>query len=374
MMRKALVLRLVVAMLSMVAVRAYAQEADDGDGYTDALFGDVKPVDMSAATLKVGFFGRNVAMQAALNRGFYAAENLSVQYLQIQSSEQAFKDLRDGKYDIILSSVDNVINYRLNPHNALGGGTLPVQAFMAVDYSNNLTAATRKGLATLEDLRGKKVAVDAPASGFAYVLYEILGNHGLQRNVDYSLVSIGGGAARFSALLKPVTDPTHVDGTLLNNGFEIRAAAVGATLHETVFDVANPYLGSVGVAMEPWMQSHSDVLIRFIRAYVAASAWAFDPANHEDAVTEMQKSASPAFARPLAEKLLNAQLVFGKGLVRDSYIGDYEREGLANVLWLRQKYDGFETKQNLQKLTTPAGGIYNLHWYHQAIGDSLGDQ
>ncbi len=368
MMRKALVLRLVVAMLSMVAVRAYAQEADDGDGYTDALFGDVKPVDMTAATLKVGFFGKNIAMLAALDKGFYAAENLSVQYLQIQSSEQAFRDLRDGKYDIILSSVDNVINYRSNPHNALGA-IQPVQAFMSVDYSNNLTAAGKLGITAVEQLKGKTVAVDAPASGFAYVLYEILANHGLQKGVDYNIALIGGGAARFSALMAGT-----VDGTLLNNGFEIRAAAAGRKLFETVFDVANPYLGSVGVAMEPWMQAHSDVLIRFIRAYVAASAWAFDPANHDAAVVEMEKSAVPNFPQALAEKLLNAQLVFGKGLVRDAYIGDYEREGLANVLWLREKYDGFETKQNLQKLTTPAGGIYDLHWYHQAIGDSLSEE
>src|SRR3954466_8449512 len=123
---------------------------------------------MEPATLRVGFFGKNAAMLAAQDQGVFAAENLSVTYLQIQSSEQAFTDLRDGKYDIILASIDNVVNFRLNPHNALGAAQ-QVQAFMSVDYASNLSLAGRLGINSVEDLRGKKVAVDAPASGFAYV-------------------------------------------------------------------------------------------------------------------------------------------------------------------------------------------------------------
>jgi ABC-type nitrate/sulfonate/bicarbonate transport system substrate-binding protein len=127
--------------------------------------------------------------------------------------------------------------------------------------------------------------------------------------------------------------------------------------------VSNPYLGTAGVAMEPWMHANSDVLIRFIRAYVAASAWAFDLPNHDAAVASL---VAPGITPAIAEQILDASLVPGKGMVPDAYIGDVERQGLSNVLFLRQKYDGFETPQNLQTLATPAGGIYDLHWYHQA--------
>jgi ABC-type nitrate/sulfonate/bicarbonate transport system substrate-binding protein len=316
------------------------------------------PLSLEPATLKVGFFGKNIAMIAAQDQGFFAAMNLTVQYLQIASSEQAFTDLKNGAYDIILTSVDNVVNYRLNPHNALGT-TLPVQAFMGVDYSNNLTAAGRLGIGVIEDLRGKVAAVDAPASGFAYVLYEILGNHGLRRGIDYSIRSIGGGASRFSALMAGT-----VDGTLLNNGLELRAAAGGLPLFETVFDIADPYLGSVGVALEPWMESHGDVLVRFIHAYVAGSAWSFEPANHDAAVATLMTPTTPW---ELAELMLAAQLTPGKGLIPCAYIGETERVGLANVLFLRQKYDGFEQPQDLGRLASPDGGIYDLQWYRQAI-------
>jgi ABC-type nitrate/sulfonate/bicarbonate transport system substrate-binding protein len=320
----------------------------------------MKPVSMEPATLRVGFFGKNAAMLAAQDHGFFAAQNLSVTYLQIQSSEQAFTDLRDGKYDIIVASIDNVVNYRLNPHNALGA-IQPVQAFMSVDYASNLTVGGKLGITSVADLRGKKVAVDAPASGFAYVLYEILARHGLRRDVDYTTVSIGGGLGRFNAVLAGT-----VDATLLNGGFEIRAATQGRPLFESVYDVSNPYLGTTGVAMEPWMQANPDVLVRFIRAYVAASAWAFDPANHDAAVASL---VAPGITPAIAEQILDASLVPGKGMVRDATIGELEREGLAHVLYLRQKYEGFEAEQDLTALATPAGRIYDLHWYQQAIGD-----
>src|SRR3954470_1291726 len=249
----------------------------------------MKPVSMASATLRVGFFGKNAAMLAAQDQGFFATQNLSVTYLQIQSSEQAFADLRDGKYDIILASIDNVVNYRLNPHNALGT-IQPVQAFMSVDYGSNLTLVGKLGITSVGDLRGKKVAVDAPASGFAYVLYEILASHGLRRDVDCTTVSIGGGLGRFNAVLAGT-----VDGTLLNGGFEVRAAAHGRPLFERVYHLSNPFLGgdgrppceslydlpspslgTTGVATEPGRRANRDVFPRFIRAHVAASAWAFD--------------------------------------------------------------------------------------------------
>ena len=91
-----------------------------------------------------------------------------------------------------------------------------------------------------------------------------------------------------------------------------------------------------------------------------------------DNIAALSSLVAPGITKAIAEQILDASLVPGKGMVRDAYIGDVERHGLSNVLFLRQKYDGFETPQNLQKLATPAGGIYDLHWYHQAIGDSDG--
>jgi ABC-type nitrate/sulfonate/bicarbonate transport system substrate-binding protein len=315
------------------------------------------------ATLNVGFFGRTLPMIAAQAKGFFAAEGLTVNFLQIASSTQAFTDLRGGGYDIALTSVDNVVNYRLNAGNPLGA-TLDVKAFFGVDYSNWLTLAGRTGITRVEDLRGGTLAVDAPTSGFAYVLYEILRRHGLQLGVDYHVVSIGGGAQRFQALIAG-----SVDGTLLNNGFEIRAQAAGRPLFETVFDVANPYQGSVGAAMNGWLETHPDVAVRFVRAFYAATRWSFDPANQEEATLLLMTQ--PNTPRALAEGFYQAQLTPLRGV--SPYL-TIDRRGLRSVLALRQQWGGFEQPQDLWLLSRPIGGVYTLRYWRRAVESFEADE
>lgn len=45
------------------------------------------------ATLHVGFFGRTLPVIAAKSKGFFAAEGLTVSFLRIASSTQAFAGL-----------------------------------------------------------------------------------------------------------------------------------------------------------------------------------------------------------------------------------------------------------------------------------------
>jgi ABC-type nitrate/sulfonate/bicarbonate transport system substrate-binding protein len=259
--------------------------------------------------------------------------------------------------------VDNVVNYRLNAGNPLGA-TLDVKAFFGVDYSNCLTLAGRTGITRVEDLRGGTLAVDAPTSGFAYVLYEILRRHGLQLGVDYHVVSIGGGAQRFQALIAGT-----VDGTLLNNGFEIRAQAAGRPLFETVFDVANPYQGSVGAAMNGWLETHPDVAVRFVRAFYAATRWSFDPANQEEATLLLMTQ--PNTPRALAERFYQAQLTPLRGV--SPYL-TIDRRGLRSVLTLRQQWGGFEQPQDLWLLSRPIGGIYTLRYWRRAVESFEADE
>jgi ABC-type nitrate/sulfonate/bicarbonate transport system substrate-binding protein len=240
-------------------------------------------------------------------------------------------------------------------------------AFFGVDYSNWLTLAGGSGITKVEDFHDRTLAVDAPASGFAYVLYEILLRHGLQQGLapgNYQVVSIGGGAQRFSALVAG-----SVAGTLLNNGFEIRAQAAGLPLFENVFDVADPYLGSVGASMNGWLETHPDVAVRFVRAFYAATRWSFDPANHAEAVQLLMTQ--PNTSQALAERFYQAQLTPKRGL--SPYL-TISRRGLSNVLALRQKWGGFEQAQDLEHLSRPGGGIYTLWYWRRAVEDFEADE
>jgi ABC-type nitrate/sulfonate/bicarbonate transport system substrate-binding protein len=316
------------------------------------------PAPPPPAALRVGVFARSLPMLAAEAKGFFARENLSVSFLQVQSSTQQFTYLRDGRYDIIQTAVDNVVNYRLNGSNPVGA-RFDAQMFVGMDLGTGLSVVARPGINSVEDLRGKVLSVDAPDSGFAYVLYKILRAHGLERGTDYQIVQTGGVFARYQGLLAG-----QFDATLLSSGFELRATNAGYNLLESVTAVANPYLSSVGAARQSWMEQNRDVLVRFIRAGYDATRWCTDPANREEAIALLM--AQPNTSRALAEQLYEEQLDADTGLIPD---GSLDRLGLLNVLELRAEFGGFDERQNLRYLTTPASGLYDLSYRRAAVHD-----
>jgi ABC-type nitrate/sulfonate/bicarbonate transport system substrate-binding protein len=310
------------------------------------------------ATLRVGVFARSLPMLAAEAKGFFARENLTVSFLQVQSSTQQFTSLRDGQYDIVQTAADNVANYRLNDSNPIGA-RLDVQIFMGQDLGTGLSVVARPGINSIEDLRGKTLSVDAPDSGFAYVLYKILRQHGLERGTDYQIVQTGGVFARYQGLMAGA-----FDATLLSSGFELRATNAGYPLLESVTAVADPYLSGVSAARQSWMEQNRDVVVRFIRASYDATQWSTDPANREEAIALLM--AQPNTSRALAEQLYEEQLDEETGLIPDLSL---DRLGLLNVLELREEFGGFDAAQNLRRLTTPASGLYDLSYRRDAVHD-----
>lgn len=316
--------------------------------------------------LRVGVFSRSLPMLAAQSKGFYARENLTVSYLQVQSSTQQFTFLRDGQYDIINTAADNVVNYRLNDSNPIGA-RLDVQSFTGTDYGTGLSLVSKPEFATFESLRGKRLGVDAPDSGFAYVLYKMMRQHGLERGRDYEVVVIGGSAARYTALLAGT-----IDATLESGGFEVRLTNAGYALLEYVTEVADPYMSGVSAARQSWMEQNRDVVVRFVRASYAATQWSLDPANREEAIGLLMTQ--PNTSRALAEQLYDEQLNQETGLIADLNI---DRLGLYNVLKLREEFGGFDAVPNLRRLTTPSSGLYDLSYLRAALrpadDDGTGD-
>lgn len=322
--------------------------------------------DTTPATIRMGIFGKSLPLIVADAKGFYARHNLTVQYMQVQSSTQQFQYLRDDLYDVLQTSPDNVANYRLNAHNPLCApgktcATIDAQGFLGLDYGLNLRLVARPGISKVEDLKGKTLSVDAPDSGFAYVLYKIMQQHGLERGVDYNVVPVGGVFQRYNDLLSP---EGQAAATLLSSGFETRAANAGYILLDPVSSITSPYIGTFAVAKTAWLQQNADVATRFALAYYEALQWSFDPANREEAIQLLM--AQPNTDRTLAEQLYAIHLQNGVGDIADASI---DHKAVYNILALRQEFNGFEDQQNLHKLAGPQGGLYDLSYYRKALRD-----
>ena len=312
--------------------------------------------------MNVGYFSKSPVITMGMKHGFFAAENIAVNAVQTASSPQIFKNLRDGVHDVILTQIDNVFNYRYNPSNPNHSVFEPV-AFIGTDWGNGAALVTRKGITSVEELRGKTVAVDSPNSGFAFVLYGILRAHGLMPG-DYTVIvpkkadgtQDSGTPARFTRL-----QAGEFDATILNSGFQFRAEAAGYPVLGQISDAADPFMGGSGVARRDWLDANPDLAVRFIRAYVAAENYVLDPANKSELIAQLTTEASGNAL--VANKTYDLLLRQGEGLTPEASI---DMKGLYETAKLRDSFGGFDTPQNLEYLTSPASGMFDLSYWRMA--------
>ncbi len=317
------------------------------------------------ATIRLGTFGQTLQTLVAERKGFFAEQALTVTVATVVSSTQQFQSLRDGQYDMISSSPDNIVNYRLNPNNALGT-LIPAKLIAGTNYGNNLTLIGQPGMTALTDFRGRSMVLDSTVSGFAFVMYKMLKNAGLNKDVDYSVVPCGGGTARLQALLTGRCAANGIavnGGALLGGGTEFQATDAGLSSLQRIQDVTNlnPYLGGSIAAKEDWLRNNEDVAVRFLVAMLKAAEWCLDPDNREEAIQILQTL--PNTTRLAAERTYTVLVTPAVGLIPDM---DIDRRGLRTVLSLRQEFGGFEQPQNIQRLTTPAGGLYDRSYLREA--------
>jgi ABC-type nitrate/sulfonate/bicarbonate transport system substrate-binding protein len=307
--------------------------------------------------IRLGAFYRSLPMMAAEQRGFYKELGLEVEFHQVKSSTQQFQSLNDDEYDVVQTSPDNTANYRYNEGNPIGQ-RVDSQAFMGMDHGMYLVVVVRPEIEKIADLAGQTVSVDAPESGFAYVLYKILAGHGLRRGEDYSVVSTGGVFDRYMAMVEQDAD---FAGTLMSGGFETRAARRGFKLLDSVRDIADPYLGVWAAAKRTWLADNRDAAVGFVTGYRRATDWVFDPANREDCLDML--SAIPNTPRDLADELYEVQLRPGVGNIPDSGI---EPAAVRNVLSLRQEFGGFERAQDVDALVGPDTELFDLSYLQES--------
>src|SRR5437588_714578 len=138
------------------------------------------------ATLRVmGFAGSaNLPIFIAQEKGLFAARGLKVNLAPAPNSTTQIAVLRNGQIDIALTAMDNIVPY---PDELF--------AFLGMNDGGRISLVAVPGIKRVGELRDRALAVDAIASGYAFVLMEILARSGLAPG-DYRLVSVGGSRER----------------------------------------------------------------------------------------------------------------------------------------------------------------------------------
>ena len=294
--------------------------------------------------------GFNWPIWVAQEKGLFAKNGLEAKITPTPSSVFQLTNLIDGKFDIAMTAIDNLIAYRE------GQGEVPkpgpdLFAFMGGD-NGFLRLVTVPEVKSFGDLRGKTLSVDALTTGYAFVLLEILERNGLQKDRDYTTAAAGGVLQRFQALM----EKKHA-GTLLLSPFEVQAEARGFNRLANATDVLGRYQGLVGGARGAWAEQNRDAVVGYIRAFSDAVDWLYEPGNKDEAIAIFLKNLPNANAQA-AQTAYKVLLSLTDGFQKKAKI---DMDGVKTVLALRSKYG-----QPRKSLTDPTP-YYDPSFYDAAM-------
>jgi ABC-type nitrate/sulfonate/bicarbonate transport system substrate-binding protein len=130
--------------------------------------------------------------------GHFAKNGIEVTLTNTPNSVFQLTNLMDGKFDIAVTAIDNVIAYNEGQGEVPVAATPELFAFMAGD-NGLLSLASVPEVKTYADLKGRSLSVDAMTTGYAFVLFDMLRRHRLNRG-DSRVEKAGGVLARWQAL------------------------------------------------------------------------------------------------------------------------------------------------------------------------------
>ena len=281
------------------------------------------------ANVRVIFFGvaSNLPVWAGIAKGFFAKQNLNVTTEITPSSVYMFQHLAAGDFDVAVTAMDNVVAYDEGQGAPEVNSPGDFVAFMGGD-SGMLTLWSRPDIHSFSDLKGTTLAVDAVQTGFTFVLRRMLETVGLNEG-DYQLAAAGGTPKRFAAL----TTTAEYSAALLTAPFDLEADAKGCHKLATALDFIGHYQAYTGVARRAWIERNGDVLVRYIRGYLAALRWLYDARNKDAAIGILTKQGNvpPEIASLCYAEILNRT----NGIVPN---GAIDIAGVRTILELRSKY------------------------------------
>ena len=276
--------------------------------------------------LRVNVFpgGFNWPIFAAIEKGLFAREDIAVELQATTGSIAQMTGLAAGDFEIAMTAFDNVVAYVEGQGEAPIGAQPEFFAFLGSDDSF-LSLVAQPDIASAADLRGRNVSVDAATTGYAFALFEMLDSAGLKEG-DYAIVKVGGMAQRFDDLRRGGNA-----ATMLSTPYDLLAQRAGLRV---LSRLEGPYQGNVGAARRQWAKSNPVLVAAYIRAYVKAVCWLYEPANRSEACGILQRHVS-AMTPELAAASYPVLLDPVRGFFRD---GCVREDGVRIVLRLRSRY------------------------------------
>lgn len=198
------------------------------------------------------------------------------------------------------------------------------------------------------DLKGKRLAVAGPTDPLNYVMARMLAANGLTP-ADYEMIGLGGTPNRLAGVQK-----RGVAGALVNQPSDFKAIASGLSSLGYSTDYVDNFQYTVTAARRDWAQKNKPLVVRFLRAYVRACEFFYNPKNKEAVIRVLMEKAKAD--QEEGEKTYNLYMQTKKTIPRD---GGVDLQG-ARVVAENWKEFG------LQKVPPPVDSVIDLSYLAEA--------
>jgi NitT/TauT family transport system substrate-binding protein len=229
----------------------------------------------AAETLTVGTVGQASAnlwpVFIGIDKGFFAAEDLKVDVVYVQSSAQLVQQITAGSLDLCISTG------LVDPLRAIQMGA-PIAIVRIEVQAPPYALVAKAAIKSLKELKGKVISLGGPKDITRIYVERMLEPNGVKPG-EFDMVFAGATAARASALLAGA-----VDAAILLPPFNFQAVAAGCNELGLTIDYVKDLPFSGTVVNVKWANANQAVLRKLIAAHTRSIGWFEDERNRDEAV------------------------------------------------------------------------------------------
>ena len=249
--------------------------------------------------LSVTGYQRRMPHIVAEYKGFFAKEGLELKFHHTTYAPDHNRGMAEGRWDFTLSSADTMIARTTTD-------SVDYMLFMQAEEGLSAYLIGQPGVDSIDKLRGKLLAGDPGDSNLDLIRKKILRTHGID-DTDYDIEIIGSSPVRLEAFLE-----RRVAAAMLTPPASDKALAAGGILLANSEKYVPGWPLTCGWTLRRWLENNRAFVVRFIRAWAAATDWLLTPANREETLvlmTEKEKlkrdAAEDAYKKVVAKARIN---------------------------------------------------------------------
>jgi ABC-type nitrate/sulfonate/bicarbonate transport system substrate-binding protein len=227
-------------------------------------------------TLSVTGYQRRLPHVVAEYQGFFENEGLRIKFHETTYAPDHNKGMEEGRWDFTLSSADTMI-----ARTTTDG--MDYLLFMQAEEGLSAYLIGQPGVSSIEELRGKLLAGDPGDSNLDLIRKKVLRTRGID-DTEYDIEIIGSSPVRLQAFLQ-----RRVAAAMLTPPASDKALAAGGVLLADADRYVPGWPLTCGWTHRRWLLEHREVVVRFIRAWSAATDWLLAPEHRDQAIQLMME-------------------------------------------------------------------------------------